>query len=175
VPRGQSDGSLRPYSRLSRPENKRIQRQNNGARTTIKSNYLVEIKIRRREPGQCSWQSDRLRIVDLGVGVRVSVRSRFFSSPRRPDLFWGPPSLLFNSNRGIFPSRLSGRDLKLILCLQLLPRSRIRESTHPLRPVTGIALLLHIHFPMRLHGVVLNLLGTGTISPFINQENNYSF
>jgi hypothetical protein len=31
---------------------------------------------------------------DRGVGVRVSVGSRIFSSPRRPDLLWGPPSLL---------------------------------------------------------------------------------
>jgi hypothetical protein len=31
-----------------------------------------------------------------GVGFRVPVRTRFFTSPRRPDLFWGPPSLLSN-------------------------------------------------------------------------------
>jgi hypothetical protein len=31
-----------------------------------------------------------------GVEVPVPVGSRIFSSPRRPDRFWGPPSLLFN-------------------------------------------------------------------------------
>jgi hypothetical protein len=31
-----------------------------------------------------------------GVGVRVPVESRIFSSPRRPDRFSGPPSLLCN-------------------------------------------------------------------------------
>jgi hypothetical protein len=33
---------------------------------------------------------------DRGVGVRVSIGSRIFSSPRRPDRFWGPSSLLSN-------------------------------------------------------------------------------
>jgi hypothetical protein len=33
---------------------------------------------------------------DGGVGVRGSVGSRIFSSARRPDRFWGPPSLLSN-------------------------------------------------------------------------------
>jgi hypothetical protein len=33
---------------------------------------------------------------DVGVGVRVPVGVRVFSSPHRPDWFWGPPSLLSN-------------------------------------------------------------------------------
>jgi hypothetical protein len=37
---------------------------------------------------------------DRGVGVRVSVGSRIFSSPRRPDRLWGPPNLLSNGYRG---------------------------------------------------------------------------
>jgi hypothetical protein len=35
----------------------------------------------------------------LGVGVRVLVRARIFSSPRRPDRLWG----LSNGYRGFFP------------------------------------------------------------------------
>jgi hypothetical protein len=41
--------------------------------------------------------------LDGRVGVRVPVGARWFSTPRRPDRFWGPPSLLFNWYRELFP------------------------------------------------------------------------
>jgi hypothetical protein len=37
-----------------------------------------------------------------GVGVRILAGSRIFSSPRRPDQFWGSPGLS-NGYRGRFP------------------------------------------------------------------------
>jgi hypothetical protein len=40
---------------------------------------------------------------DRRVGVRVPVGARIFSSPRRPDRFWGLPSVLSNGYRGLFP------------------------------------------------------------------------
>jgi hypothetical protein len=40
---------------------------------------------------------------DQEVRVRVPVGSRIFSSPHRPDRFRGPPSLLSNGFRGLFP------------------------------------------------------------------------
>jgi hypothetical protein len=39
---------------------------------------------------------------DQGVGVRVPVRPRIFSSPRHPDWPWGPPNLS-NGYQGLFP------------------------------------------------------------------------
>jgi hypothetical protein len=40
---------------------------------------------------------------DRVVGVRVPVWARIFSSPRRPDRLWGPPSLLSNGYRVLLP------------------------------------------------------------------------
>jgi hypothetical protein len=39
---------------------------------------------------------------DRGVRVRFPVGSRIFSSPSRPDLFWGPSNLLSNGYWGLF-------------------------------------------------------------------------
>jgi hypothetical protein len=66
-----------------------------------------------------------------GVAVSVPVRARFFSSCR-PDRFWCPPSLLSNGNRWLLLRGKSGPGVKLTTHLQLVPRSRIRESIHPL-------------------------------------------
>jgi hypothetical protein len=40
---------------------------------------------------------------DRGVGVRVPVGSRIFSSPRGTNRLWGPPNLLSNGYRGLSP------------------------------------------------------------------------
>jgi hypothetical protein len=40
---------------------------------------------------------------DRGIGVRVPVGSKIFSSPRSPERLWGP--LLSNGYRGLFPCR----------------------------------------------------------------------
>jgi hypothetical protein len=38
-----------------------------------------------------------------GVGVRIPVRSRIFSSRRHPDRLWGLPGLLSDEYWGLFP------------------------------------------------------------------------
>jgi hypothetical protein len=40
---------------------------------------------------------------DWEVGVRVPVGSRIITSPCRPDMLWGPPNLLYNGYRELFP------------------------------------------------------------------------
>jgi hypothetical protein len=57
-----------------------------------------------------------------GVGVQVPVGARFFSSPCHPHWFLGPPIFLSNGYRG----------MKLTTHLQLVLRSRIHGSIHPL-------------------------------------------
>jgi hypothetical protein len=69
-----------------------------------------------------------------GVGVRVPVGARIFTSPCCPDRLWGPPSLLSNGSR-----QLSCRDVKLTTHLQLVPRSRKRGSIHPLHAYAFMA------------------------------------
>jgi hypothetical protein len=49
------------------------------------------------------------RLDGRGVGVRVPVEVRFFSSSSRPDRFWSPLSLLSNGYRGFF---LQGKALR---------------------------------------------------------------
>jgi hypothetical protein len=66
---------------------------------------------------------------------------RFFSSPQRPHRFCGPPSFLSSWYRELFPRRVKrpGREADH---LHLMPVSRMVE--------------LYLHFPIRVHCVVLN-------------------
>ena len=61
-----------------------------------------------KEPGLCTRYSgeDTCRSSSPGRG------KLFFSPPKIPDRFWGPPSLLFNGYRGSFPGvKLPMRDV----------------------------------------------------------------
>jgi hypothetical protein len=83
------------------------------------------------------------KLDDGGVGVRVPVGLRIFSSPRRPDRLCGPPNLLSYGYRGLFPRGV---------------KRPVREADHS--PTASAEVKenvdLYIHYPIRLHGVVLN-------------------
>jgi hypothetical protein len=78
---------------------------------------------------------------DQGVGVWVPVSSRIFSSPRRPDRLWGPPSLLSNGYKGAVSPVLKRPERETDHSPPTSAEVRKCGSIHPLL--------------IRLHGVVL--------------------
>jgi hypothetical protein len=84
------------------------------------------------------------RLDDRGVGVRVPVASRIFSSPRRPDRLWGPPSLLSNGHQKRTHRGASSNGKATQACWIFLRPWRWRRYVPPKRQ------LLH----NGLHGVI---------------------
>jgi hypothetical protein len=76
---------------------------------------------------------------DRGVGVRVPVGSRIFSSPRRPDRLLGPPTSYPMGTGGSFPGDKAAGPWSWPLT------SRGQENVD-----------LYIHSLIRLHDIVLN-------------------
>jgi hypothetical protein len=64
---------------------------------------LCSYILSRRNPDSAVHVATGYGLEVRGIGVRVPVGVRFFSSPRSPDRLWGPPSLLFDGFREFFP------------------------------------------------------------------------
>jgi hypothetical protein len=79
---------------------------------------------------------------DWEVGVRVPVGSRIFTSSCCPDWLWGPPNLLYNGFWDLFPGGKAAGAWSWPLTSNYC---RGQENVD-----------LYIHYPICLHGVVLN-------------------
>jgi hypothetical protein len=82
---------------------------------------------------------------ERGVGVRVSVGSRIFSSPRRPD-------------RALGSTQPPIKWVPGVLSLGVKRPGREADHSPPASAEVEENVDLYIHFPTRLHGVVLKLV-----------------
>jgi hypothetical protein len=73
-----------------------------------------------------------------GDGVRFPAEESDFAL----QYVWGPPSLLSNGNRWLFPRSYSGTGMKQTIHLTLVPRLRMVEP--------------YLHSPIAFNAVVLN-------------------
>jgi hypothetical protein len=64
--------------------------------------WIGHIQIHKRGRDRVVGIASSYVLDEEGVGVRVLVGSRIFSSPCRPDRLWGSPNLLYNGYRGFF-------------------------------------------------------------------------
>jgi hypothetical protein len=75
---------------------------------------------------------------------------RLFFIPQDPERLWGPPSKLCNGCQGFFSGNKRAE----------------REAEHSFQSSTDVKKVeLYIHFSIRLHGMMLNELSTGTTLP----------
>jgi hypothetical protein len=108
----------------------------------INPKYFIQLTLNQRSRDSVVGIETGYGLHDSGVGVRVPVRSRIFSSSQRPDRHWGPLSLL-SMGRG---------------ALSLGVKRQGCEADHS--PPTSVKVkkmwIYTMHSPMRLLGVVLN-------------------
>jgi hypothetical protein len=124
----------------------------------VKCCLYVYLRSERGETqtAQVPWRLHLERTIAKGLGTHTTRLIRYSEdgvklqagSPQCPHRLWGQPNLLYSGYRGHFPRRQSGRGVRLTTNLHLVPSSRISVP--------------YLHFPLRLHGLVLNYLNSGT-------------
>jgi hypothetical protein len=85
----------------SRPSEWICRVSNAGLTAVRRQSVIVLLQLKGREPG-----SSVSTVSDCGLDGRDSIPDRgrgFFLYPLLPDRLWGPPSLLYNWYRGLFP------------------------------------------------------------------------
>jgi hypothetical protein len=110
---------------------------------------------------------------ERGVGVGVPGWTGILTSPRRPDRLWGPPSLLSNGYRRLFPQGQSGGVVKLTIHLQVVHRWKKQICIYSVphmssRASTGQFYLYicnpcstFFKFPIYLQSVIIHLANCG--------------
>jgi hypothetical protein len=118
--------------------------------------YWADILLRSRQSPSCSWISQwnssvrnflQPHIISSPLGPHIAhstlASNRIFSSQRRPDRFWDPPSPPYNEYQGLFPRGVNR------------PRREVDHSP-PTCVEVNKTWIYTSTLPVRLHGVVFN-------------------
>jgi hypothetical protein len=106
------------------------------------TNTIISLFLIKRSRDSAVGRANGYGLGDRGVRALVPVGWRIFSSPRRQDRLWSSPNLLSNLYRALFRG---GKATGAWSWPLTSSQCRGQENVD-----------LYMHFPIRLHGLVLN-------------------